>query len=116
MPPVSRRALGDAISGYDRIVVEWGPATFERVLRVTSAFVGEFGLSVAAELVGAAYTEVESVAAEVLHEARDALAQSQRALEEGSALFRTVGSGKVQFSNSTVQNGLDQFARSIAFE
>lgn len=116
MPPVSRRALGDAITGYDRIVVEWGPEIFERVLRVTSAFVGEFGLSVAAELVGAAYTEVESVAAEVLHEARDALAQSQTALEDGIAALRAVGSGKVQFANSSVQSGLDQFARSIAFE
>ena len=113
---VSRRASGDAVSGYERIVVEWGPEIFERVLRVTSAFVGEFGLKVAAELVGAAYTEVESVAAEVLHEAHTAREQSQTAREEGIAALRAVGSGKVQFANSSVQNGLDQIARSIAFE
>ena len=113
---VKVRALTDATKGFDKRVVEWGPEVFDRTLRVSSAFAGEFGLKVAAELVGAAFTEVEAAAAEVLHAANTARAQSQTAREEGTADLRALGTGKVQFANSSVQGALDKIARSVALE
>ena len=113
---VGRRAETDAVTGFDHIVVEWGPETLERTLRVTSSFIGEFGLKVAAGLVSAAYTEMNAVAAEVLTESQEARSNGQTAYDEALQTFRSIGSGKVQHSSSPVQTGLDQISKYVANE
>ena len=103
-----------ATSGFDHLVIGWGPEVFNQILRTTSVYVGKYGLKVASGLVRAAQEEVNRVAAEVQEEARQDSQTAAIKRQESQSAFGGIGGGRVGFESSPVQAAVDAVAKAVA--
>ena len=113
---VKKSSLGRAISGFDHEVVLWGPEVFEKILRVTSVYVGRYGLKMAAELIRAAQSELAQVSAEVSEEAAGDRRSSAGKLEEAKSALRNAGGGEIGFEAAPVRAAFDHLAKAVTSE
>lgn len=93
-------------------VADWGNATFERILRMSSEYSAKFGLIVTADLLRAAQTELHEVAIEVRQEGKEAQGKARvRQDEFGRSLPES--KGVLQLVSDVVQNATNLLTGSI---
>ncbi len=105
-----------ATSGFDHLVIEWGPEVFDQILRTTSVYIGKYGLKVASGLVRAAQEEVTRIAAEVHEEARQDTQAASVKRQEAQSAFVGIGGGKVGFESAPVQTAVDAITKAVGGE
>lgn len=111
---VARISQERSLAGFDKILSDWGPEIFENILKVTTDYIGRYGLKLTGELVQASMTEVAQVAAEVRQEAHDDQIKATQLKEEAKSTLRNAGTdGSLNFAAGPVQAAFDSFAKAI---
>jgi hypothetical protein len=113
---VEKPSQDRADSGFNDLIRDWGPESFERILEVTSRSISRYGLKVGELLVGKAVNEVLHAAAEVHQECAEDLEKSAAKREEAKSTLRNAGTdGALNFGSAPVQAAFDQLGQSILF-
>ena len=111
-----KSSSGRAVAGYEKEAIEWGTEMFERLLRVTSIYVGQYGLKMTGNLVRIVQVEVSQVSGEVHEEANEDRSAANAKLEEAKSALKNVGGGEIGFEAAPVQAAFDHMAKAIVSE
>lgn len=113
---VKPAALIRAENETSRKISVWGSETFERILRVSSKYMGRLSMPVMQELARVAQREIAVVSGELRQEANEFRDQADLKIGSVQNPLMAAGKGKIGLDSKPVQNAISDISKAIVGE